>query len=142
VSFHRPHLPAGLCAEASVGGASLHLSSLATQGQDSFSAAFGQIGKVYVEAVHEFARSQEIPVVHFQKGQNKEKTARPYLEAACPSTKLNLSLDSDLFRGEAVLVRNTGWFGTTAQKEITPGFQDYYSHRWCDTFPATIKRSL
>src|SRR5467141_4629853 len=36
VSFHRPHLPAGLCAEAPVGGASLHLSSLATQGQDSF----------------------------------------------------------------------------------------------------------
>jgi hypothetical protein len=46
------------------------------------SAAFGQIGEAYVEAIHEFAKAHAIPVVHFRKGQNKEKVARPYLEAA------------------------------------------------------------
>src|SRR5215471_4265079 len=46
------------------------------------SAAFGQIGEAYVQAVHRFAQEREIPVVYFQKGQNKEATARPFLEAA------------------------------------------------------------
>src|SRR6266516_8184306 len=46
------------------------------------SAAFGKIGEQYVKAVHEFAKQQQIPVVRFEKGQNKEEAARPYLEAA------------------------------------------------------------
>src|SRR2546430_16295439 len=46
------------------------------------SAAFGQIGEAYVKAIHKFAEGHHIPVVHFQKGQNKEEVARPYLEAA------------------------------------------------------------
>ena len=37
------------------------------------SAAFGKIGDAYVEAVYDFAKAHHIPVVHFQKGQNKEK---------------------------------------------------------------------
>jgi len=36
------------------------------------SVAFGQIGEAYVKAIHKFAESQGIPVVHFQKGQDKE----------------------------------------------------------------------
>src|SRR6266536_4923880 len=47
-----------------------------------YSAAFGQIGEAYVKAIHRFAERHHIPVVHFQKGQNKEEVARPYLEAA------------------------------------------------------------
>ena len=46
------------------------------------SAAFGQIGEAYVKAIHRFAERHHIPVVHFQKGQNKEEVARPYLQAA------------------------------------------------------------
>jgi hypothetical protein len=46
------------------------------------SAAFGKIGETYVQAIHEFAKSQGIPVVRFQKGQNKENVARPFLQAA------------------------------------------------------------
>jgi hypothetical protein len=46
------------------------------------SAAFGKIGEAYVQAIHDFAKTHHIPVVHFQKGQNKEKFARPFLEAA------------------------------------------------------------
>ena len=46
------------------------------------SAAFGQIGEAYVKAIHRFAERHHIPMVHFQKGQNKEEVARPYLEAA------------------------------------------------------------
>jgi hypothetical protein len=51
------------------------------------SAAFGKIGAAYVEAVHEFAKGNGIPVVRFEKKQNKEKTARPYLEAAARQGK-------------------------------------------------------
>ena len=46
------------------------------------SAAFGKIGQGYVKAIHRFAEEHNIPVVHFKKGENKEETARPYLEAA------------------------------------------------------------
>ena len=46
------------------------------------SAAFGKIGDVYVRAIHQFAERHKIPVVHFKKGQDKEKTARPYLDVA------------------------------------------------------------
>ena len=46
------------------------------------SAAFGKIGDEYVKAIHKFAETHKIPVVHFEKGQNKEELARPYLEAA------------------------------------------------------------
>ncbi len=34
------------------------------------SAAFGQIGKAYVQALHEFAEQRQIPVVKFKKGQD------------------------------------------------------------------------
>ena len=46
------------------------------------SAAFGKIGDAYVKAVYRFAEANPIPVVHFKKGEKKEETARPYLEAA------------------------------------------------------------
>jgi hypothetical protein len=46
------------------------------------SAAFGQIGAAYEKAIRRFAREHEIPVVRFEKGQDKEKTARPFIEAA------------------------------------------------------------
>ena len=46
------------------------------------SAAFGKIGDQYVKAVHRFAEQHKIPVAQFKKGQDKEKLARPYLEAA------------------------------------------------------------
>jgi hypothetical protein len=51
------------------------------------SAAFGRIGDQYVKAVYQFAEGQGIPMVHFKKGQDKEKTARPYLEAAAREGK-------------------------------------------------------
>src|SRR5437870_5849098 len=46
------------------------------------SAAFGKIGDAYVKAIYRFAETHQIPVVHFKKGEDKEKTAGPYLEAA------------------------------------------------------------
>src|ERR671925_1086679 len=51
------------------------------------SAAFGRIGDEYVKAVYRFAESNHIPVVHFKKGEKKEETARPYLEAAAREGK-------------------------------------------------------
>jgi hypothetical protein len=51
------------------------------------SAAFGKIGEAYVQAIHDFAKAQNIPLVHFQKGQDKEKFARPFLEAAAREGK-------------------------------------------------------
>ena len=51
------------------------------------SAAFGRIGDGYVKAIYQFAELHGIPVVHFKKGQNKEETARPYLEAAARASK-------------------------------------------------------
>lgn len=46
------------------------------------SAAFGKIGDGYVKAIHQFAKQHKIPIVRFEKGQNKEAVARPFLEAA------------------------------------------------------------
>ena len=46
------------------------------------SAAFGQTGAAYEKAIREFARDNGIPIVRFAKGQDKEKTARPFIEAA------------------------------------------------------------
>ena len=37
------------------------------------SAAFGKIGDAYVEAISAYAKAHNIPVVRFEKGQNKEK---------------------------------------------------------------------
>jgi hypothetical protein len=51
------------------------------------SAAFGKIGDQYIKANHQFAKSNDIPVVHFEKGQDKEETALPYLEAAAREGK-------------------------------------------------------
>ena len=51
------------------------------------SAAFGRIGDEYVKAIYQFAEAHDIPVVHFKKGQDKEKVARPYLEAAAHKRK-------------------------------------------------------
>jgi hypothetical protein len=51
------------------------------------SAAFGKIGDGYLKTIHEYAKRNQIPVVHFQKGQNKEEVARPYLEAAAREGK-------------------------------------------------------
>ena len=46
------------------------------------SAAFGKIGDAYVKAIHRFAEDNDIPLVHFEKGQNKEEYARPLIEKA------------------------------------------------------------
>jgi hypothetical protein len=46
------------------------------------SAAFGKIGDAYVAAVHRFAKDNAIPLVHFQRGENKEEFARPLIDAA------------------------------------------------------------
>jgi hypothetical protein len=51
------------------------------------SAAFGKIGEQYVQAVQQYAKANQIPVIHFEKGQNKEETARPYIEAAAAEGK-------------------------------------------------------
>src|SRR4029434_3628383 len=51
------------------------------------SAAFGKIGEAYVQAIHEFAKARGIPVVRFEKRQNKEKVARPFLQAAAREGK-------------------------------------------------------
>lgn len=46
------------------------------------SAAFGKIGDAYVKAVHGFAKANGVPVVYFKKGENKEATTRPLIDAA------------------------------------------------------------
>jgi hypothetical protein len=46
------------------------------------SAAFGKIGDAYVEAIHRFAKEGRVPLVHFDKGEDKEEKAKPYFEAA------------------------------------------------------------
>ena len=46
------------------------------------SAAFGRIGQQYVRAIHRFAEDHNIPRLKFEKGQDKEKTAFPLLQAA------------------------------------------------------------
>ena len=51
------------------------------------SAAVGRIGDAYGKAVHRYAEANPIPVVHFQKGEKKEETARPDLEAAAREGK-------------------------------------------------------
>jgi hypothetical protein len=43
------------------------------------SSAFGKIGDGHVQDVHRFAGANDIPVVHFGKGDNKEAIARPLI---------------------------------------------------------------
>src|SRR5207249_3391745 len=51
------------------------------------SAAFGKLGRAFEKAIHQFAKEQKIPVIKFEKGQDKEGLARPYLEAAARAKK-------------------------------------------------------
>src|SRR2546427_9038632 len=51
------------------------------------SAAFGKIGDEYVKGIHQYADEHKIPIVHFKKGENKEKLAQPYIEAAAREGK-------------------------------------------------------
>ena len=51
------------------------------------SAAFGKIGDQYVKAIQQYADEHKIPIVRFKKGQDKEKLAQPYLEAAAQEGK-------------------------------------------------------
>src|SRR5947208_16717554 len=46
------------------------------------SAAFGCIGDGYAKAIHAYAEANDIPVIHFEKGDNKEAIARPLIDAA------------------------------------------------------------
>lgn len=46
------------------------------------SAAFGKIGAAYVAEVHRWAEANDVPVIHFGKGESKERIARPLLDAA------------------------------------------------------------
>lgn len=46
------------------------------------SAAFGQIGKRYTEAIERWAKAEGVPIRHFEKGENKEAIAAPLIEAA------------------------------------------------------------
>jgi len=46
------------------------------------SAAFGKIGDAYVKDIQAFAKVNDVPLVHFKKGENKEQIARPLIDAA------------------------------------------------------------
>ncbi len=46
------------------------------------SAAFGKIGDAYVAGLHRWAKANGVPVIYFQKGQNKEAIARPLIDRA------------------------------------------------------------
>ena len=71
----------------------MHISSVAAEiPKIPSSAAFGKIGEAYVKAAHRFAEANHIPVVHFKKGEKKEETARPYLEAAAREGKARVVL--------------------------------------------------
>ena len=61
----------------------MHVPALATEvSRFLLRPRLGKIGEAYVKAVYRFAEAHHIPVVHFKKGEKKEQTARPYLEAA------------------------------------------------------------
>ena len=46
------------------------------------SAALGKLGDAYVESIHRYAETNDIPVVYFKKGESKEEFVRPYVKAA------------------------------------------------------------
>jgi hypothetical protein len=43
------------------------------------SAAFGQIGERFVKEIERFSMQNDIPIIHFEKGENKEQRARAML---------------------------------------------------------------
>ncbi|HET8580078.1 MAG TPA: hypothetical protein VFL31_03690 [Nitrospiraceae bacterium] len=45
-----------------------------------------------MKAIYRFAEANQVPVVHFKKGEKKEETARPYLEAAAREGKARVVL--------------------------------------------------
>src|SRR4051812_35944115 len=87
VTSARPHLPAGVRAQASGRRGRVQVPAMATGFPIPSSAAFGRIGDQYVKAIYQYAELNGIPVAHFKKGENKEETARPYLEAAAREGK-------------------------------------------------------
>ena len=87
MSFDRSYLLASLCAETPVGRPGLYLPSLATEIQSSLLGGLRQDWRGLCPAIHEFAKARGIPVVKFEKGQKKEKVARPFLEAAAQEGK-------------------------------------------------------
>jgi len=42
------------------------------------SAAFGQIGERFVKEIERFSAQHGIPLIHFEKGENKEQRARGF----------------------------------------------------------------
>jgi hypothetical protein len=46
------------------------------------SAAFGKVGDGFVRDIERFAKDNDVPVVRFKKGENKEAIARPLATAA------------------------------------------------------------
>lgn len=80
-SFDRIFLQAWVPKLQSVGQVCIFLNS-----QRGFpipsSALFGRIGRAYVEEIHRFAADNQIPVVYFKKGENKEDRAKAYLQQA------------------------------------------------------------
>ncbi len=46
------------------------------------SAAFGKIGEHHVAEIRRWAKQQSIPEHQFEKGENKERYARPLIDAA------------------------------------------------------------
>ena len=62
------------------------------------SAALGKIGDAYVADVHRFAEVNDIPIVHFKKGESKEEFVRPYVRAAAEAGEARVVLIGCAFR--------------------------------------------
>ena len=56
------------------------------------SAALGKLGGTYVESIHRFAEANDIPVVHFKKGESKEELVRPSVAAAAEAGEARVVL--------------------------------------------------
>lgn len=56
------------------------------------SAALGKLGDAYVESIHRFAQVNDIPIVHFKKGESKEEFVRPYVRAAAEAGEARVVL--------------------------------------------------
>ena len=112
------------------------------------SAAFGKIGDAYVEAIYAYAKAHNIAVVRFEKGQDKEKTARPFLQVAAREGKDRVVLIG-IAQEKASAWRS--WKSKGQEKAAHPhmewgrqmGFVNhFYFYLWDKVFPHQDRKSV
>ena len=101
-------------------------------------ALLGEMTREFVAAVERLAEEQQIPVVHFERGQRKETIAAPYFAAAKREGVVMLGVaqeKANVFRAPAKAQREPGTYGATRGSAYVKYFYFYiFDNDWGPSF--------